>query len=175
MKLPFGKRKQIVRKHARREMMWVIQGGGWIGVCKSVDPLWLINQIHPYSNFRPESEIRAKIFVLHAKSKIRAQEIDDAAFRCSCRIQKSVNISLWIRDPGKNIFKIRWSVRLFTPLFKRGGFRYLCLNGVNLSSFVGFESSENWTRMTGAWLWGVLGCPLTPLGRPSFEQTTYNI
>ena len=107
-------------------------------------------------NFRPESEIRAKIFVLHAKSKIQAQKIDDTAFHCSCRIQKSVNISLWIRNPSKNIFKIRRSVRLFTPLFKRGGFRYLCSNRVNLSSSVGFESSENWTRMTwGAWgSWG---------------------
>ena len=78
---------------------------GWIGVCKSA------------LNFRPESEIRAKIFVLHAKSKIRAQKnINESAFCCSCRILKSVRISLWIRNPGKNIFKIRRSVRLFTRL-----------------------------------------------------------
>ena len=71
---------------------------------------------NPPLNFRPESEIGAKIFVLHAKSKIRAQKIDESAFRCSCRIRKSVKISLWIRNPCKNISKIRRSVRLFTPL-----------------------------------------------------------
>ena len=39
----------------------------------------MIYQPNPPLNFRPESEIRAKIFVLHAKSKIRAQKIDDSA------------------------------------------------------------------------------------------------
>ena len=56
---------------------------------------------NPPLNFRPQSEIGAKIFVLHAKSKIRAQKIDESAFRCSCRIRKSVKITLWIRNPGK--------------------------------------------------------------------------
>ena len=48
----------------------------------------MIYQPNPPLNFRPESEIRAKIFVLHAKSKIRAQKIDESAFRCSYRIRK---------------------------------------------------------------------------------------
>ena len=41
-------------------------------------------------------------------------KIDELAIHPNCRIQKSVNISLWIRNPGKNIFKIRRSVRHFT-------------------------------------------------------------
>ena len=45
-------------------------------------------------NFHPESEIRRKIFVLQAESKLRDQKIDESAFRCSCRIRKSVKISL---------------------------------------------------------------------------------
>ena len=57
------------------------------------------------------------MFVSLATSKIRAQKIDESAFRCSCRILKSVKISLWIPNPGKNIFKICRSVHLFTPLF----------------------------------------------------------
>ena len=54
-----------------------------------------------------------KIFLLHAKSKIRAQKVDESAILR--RMGKSVEISLWIRNPGKNIFKIRRSVRLVTP------------------------------------------------------------
>ena len=64
----------------------------------------------------PEFEIQAKILLLHAKSKIWVQKMDEFAIHCSCRIRKSVKMSLWIRNPGKNIFKIRWSIRLFTPL-----------------------------------------------------------
>ena len=57
-----------------------------------------------------------KIFLLHARSKMRAQNVDESAIRYNCRIGKSVEISLWIRNPGNNDFKIRRSVRLFTPL-----------------------------------------------------------
>ena len=92
------------------------EGGGWIGVYKSADPLWFINQIR--LKISPESEIRAKILLLHAKSKIRAPKLDESEIRCNCRIWKSVKISFWIRNPGKKIFKIRRSVRLFTPLLK---------------------------------------------------------
>ena len=64
----------------------------------------------------PESEIWAKIHLLHAKSKFCSQKMDEFAIHCSCRIRKSVKISLWIRNPGKNIFKIRRSICLFTSL-----------------------------------------------------------
>ena len=46
------------------------------------------------TKFRPESEIRAKIYKLQVKSKIRAQKIDESAIRCNCRIRKSVKMSL---------------------------------------------------------------------------------
>ena len=72
---------------------------------------------NPPFHFRPESEIRAKIFELHAKSKIRAQIIGESSIRCNCRIRKSVKISLKIRNLGKNIFKLHRSVRLSTPLY----------------------------------------------------------
>ena len=41
------------------------------------------------TKFRPESEIRAKIYQLHVKSKIWAQKIDESAIRCNCRIRIS--------------------------------------------------------------------------------------
>ena len=76
----------------------------------------MIYSPNPPLKSRPESEIRQ--ICLHAKSKIRAQNIDESAIRCNCRIRKSVKIILSIRNPGKNIFKLRRSVRLFTPLNK---------------------------------------------------------
>ena len=51
-----------------------------------------------------------------AKSKLRAQKSMKTANRCNCRIRKSVKILLWIRNPGENTVRIRWSVSLFTPL-----------------------------------------------------------
>ena len=65
------------------------------------------------------------------KVQIRGQKIDESAFLCSCKIRKSVKISLWIRNPGINIFKIRRSVRLFTPLLQ---WKFLNFDGV-LQSF----------------------------------------
>ena len=64
----------------------------------------------------PASEIRAKTLLLPAKSKIRAQKMAESAIRWNYRIRESVKISLWIRNPGKNISKICRSVHLFTPL-----------------------------------------------------------
>ena len=52
-----------------------------------------------------------------AKSKIRTQKIDETVNRCKFRIRRSVEISLWIRNPSKIIFRILRSVGLFTPLF----------------------------------------------------------
>ena len=85
---------------------------------------WLVAwcMTNPPFRFRPSifaltTELRAKIFELHAKSKIWAQKIDESSIRWNCRIRKSVKISPWIRNLGKNIFKIRRSVRLFTPLY----------------------------------------------------------
>ena len=51
-------------------------------------------------------------------SKIRAQKLDECAFRCSCRIRKPVKILLWIRNPGKNIFKIRRPFAYSPPSFR---------------------------------------------------------
>ena len=52
------------------------------------------------------------------KSKIRAHNLDKTAIRCDHRIRRSVKSSLWIHNPGYNIYQIRRSVDLFTPLFK---------------------------------------------------------
>ena len=94
------------------------KGGGWIGVCKSTNPLWFINQIcHSIFALNPKSG-QKYYFELHAKSKIPAQKIDESTICCNWRTQKSVKILLWIQNPGKNIFKFRQSVHLFTPLPK---------------------------------------------------------
>ena len=42
-------------------------------------------------------------------------KIYESTIHCDCRIQKSIKMSLWIWHPGKNIFKIRQSIRLFIP------------------------------------------------------------
>lgn len=55
-------------------------------------------------------------YLLQAKSKIRAQKMDETTIRCNCRICKCVKILLWIWNPGEIIFKICWSADLFTPL-----------------------------------------------------------
>ena len=118
-------------------------GGGWIGYANPSIRYDLLTKS------AVKSEIRAKIFVLHAMSKIRAQKIYESAFRCSCRIRKPVKISLWIRNPGKNIFKIRRSVRLFTPvpqLLKTlsvgpaGVWRLALINWANWAAFSWFYS-----------------------------------
>ena len=94
------------------------KGGGWIGVCKSTNPLWFINQIcHSIFALNPKCG-QKYYFELPAKSKILAQKIDESAICCNCRTQKSVKILLWIQNQGKNIFKIRQSIRLFTLLPK---------------------------------------------------------
>ena len=81
-------------------------------VCVCANPLIRCDLLTKSSvKILPESE--AKILLLHAKSKIWAQKWMNS---CSCRIRKSVKISLWIRNPGKNIFKICRSIRLFAPL-----------------------------------------------------------
>ena len=74
----------------------------------------------------PESEIWAKTLLLHAKSKMWAQKMDEFAIHCSCRIRKSVKISLWIRNPGKNIFKICRSICLFTSLHEGLARTWVC-------------------------------------------------
>ena len=84
-------------------------------VCKSSDTLWFINQIRPLK-FHLNLKSGEKYFYYMQKSKIWAQKMDEFAIHCSCRIRKSVKISLWIRNPGRNIFKIRRSIRLFTSL-----------------------------------------------------------
>ena len=92
--------------------------GGWMGVCKSTDPLWFNNQICPAIFDLNQNSGQKILFLIsiHAKSKIWAQKIDESAIRCNCRIRRSIKISLWIWNPGKNIFKIHQSVRLLTPL-----------------------------------------------------------
>ena len=44
--------------------------------------------------FHSESEIRAKIILKHAKSKIWAKEMDKSAICCYCQICKSIKILL---------------------------------------------------------------------------------
>ena len=80
---------------------------------RSIMIYWFIDQ--SAAKILPASEIRAKTLLLPAKSKIRAQKMAESAIRWNYRIRESVKISLWIRNPGKNIFKIRRSVHLFTP------------------------------------------------------------
>ena len=104
-----------IQKSCRKKCT-VHYGGGWIGVCKSADPLWFIDLLtKSAAKILPASEIRAKTLLLPAKSKIRAQKMAESAIRWNYRIRESVKISLWIRNPGKNILKIRRSVHLFTP------------------------------------------------------------
>ena len=67
-------------------------------------------------HFRPESEIQAKCFNYMQSPKSGPKKLMNPQSATYCRIQKSVKISLWIQNPGKHIFKIRLSVRLFTPL-----------------------------------------------------------
>ena len=59
------------------------------GVNKGMQIRWsvMIYSSNPPLKFRPESEIQAKIFLLHAKSKIWAQKMDESAIRCNCRIR----------------------------------------------------------------------------------------
>ena len=79
------------------------KGGGWIGVCKSTNPLWFIYQIcRSIFALNPKSG-QKYYFELHTKSKIPAQKIDESAIYCNFRTQKSVKILLWIQNPGKNI------------------------------------------------------------------------
>ena len=108
MELPFGKREQIVRKHARHEMMWVIQGGGWIGVCKSADPLWFINQIRPYIKFSPWIRNPGKKNFITQKVQNPGPKKDKSANRCFCRIRKSVKISPLFRNFQNP--PIRWPI-----------------------------------------------------------------
>ena len=89
--------------------------GGWIGVCKSANPLWFINQIRP-SIIAVNPKSRQKNFNYTQRPKSGSKKIYESAIHCDCRIQKSIKISLWIWNPGKNIFKIRQSIRLFIPL-----------------------------------------------------------
>ena len=107
-----------IQKSCRKKCT-VHYGGGWIGVWKSADPLWFIDLLtKSAAKILPASEIRAKTLLLPAKSKIRAQKMAESAIRWNYRIRESVKISLWIRNPGKNISKIRRSVHLFTPLLR---------------------------------------------------------
>ena len=80
--------------------------------------LWFIDKIRPFI-FALNPKSRQKYFnYTQSQSKIWAQKIDESIIHCNCRIPKSVKISLWMRNPGKNIFKIRGSVHQFTPMFR---------------------------------------------------------
>ena len=63
--------------------------------------------------FPSESEIRAKYFLNTQIPKSWLKKMDGSAIRCHWQIKSGVKISLWIRNPNKNIFKIRRSVGLF--------------------------------------------------------------
>ena len=64
----------------------------------------------------PESEIRAKILLLHAKSKIRAQKRKNQQSAAIARSGNPLKSRFESEIRAKNICKIRRSVRLFTPL-----------------------------------------------------------
>ena len=112
--LPASSQGGIWTRSSRLHVWANGQGRGWIGVCKSSNPLWFIYQICP-SSFALKTQSWQNIWIKHQVWNL-AQTMDESANRCNCRIRKSVTISLWIRNPGKNIFKIRRSVCLYTPL-----------------------------------------------------------
>ena len=56
-----------------------------------------------------------KKILITRKGQNPGPKIYESAIHCDCRIQKSKKISLWIWNPGKTIFKIRQSIRLFIP------------------------------------------------------------
>ena len=94
-----------------------VSRGGWKRVCKSTDPLWFINEIYS-SIFALNPKSRQKYFNYMQSPKSAPNVTDESAIRCNCRIRKSVKISLWMRNPGQNIFKIHQSIHLCTPLFQ---------------------------------------------------------
>ena len=102
---------QFPREFVKR--IFSLRGGGWIGVCKSADSLWFINQICP-SIIAVNPKSRQKILITR-KSQNPGPKIYESAIHCHCRIQKSIKIWLWIWNPGKTIFKILQSIRLFIP------------------------------------------------------------
>ena len=86
--------------------------GGWIGGCKSTNLLWFINQICR-ENFAWIRNSGKNILIIPKVQNLGPKKWMNLQY---CRIRKSLKISLWIRNLGKNSFKIRQSVCLFTPL-----------------------------------------------------------
>lgn len=104
------------------ERKTVEEGGGWIGECKSADPLWFITQILR-QNFVLKPKSQQKYFmtckVQNPTPQPPRKKNDESVIHCNWRISRSVKSLLWIRNSSKNTFKTRRSVGLFNPLFER--------------------------------------------------------
>ena len=87
-------------------------------------------------------------FTQNPKSGPKKWKMNESAIRCNCRIRKSVKILLWIRNPGKtgkDIFKIRRSVRLFIPPL----YELACITGVIFRVFQACAKRAWSTRQCG--------------------------
>ena len=91
------------KPHVLPQQLW---RRGWIGVCKSADPLWYIHHIRP-STFALNPKSGQKYFNYAQSPKSGPKKLMNPQ-PCNRRIRKSVKISLWIRNLGKNSFKLRW-------------------------------------------------------------------